>query len=45
MLASPELYQDEEQSVVVIQEYRELKGELLHKYDLWEELADEQEGG
>lgn len=44
-LASPELYQDEGQSVVVIKEYEEVKVELELKYEHWAELVDEQEGG
>lgn len=44
-LALPELYQDEEQSVLAIREYGETQGELLDKYNLWEELVEELEGG
>ena len=44
-LASPELYQDEEQSKLAVEEYNKLKDELSHKYNLWEELVEEQEGG
>ncbi|NMB02859.1 MAG: ABC-F family ATP-binding cassette domain-containing protein [Firmicutes bacterium] len=44
-LASPELYQDETQSVAVVQEYKALNDELRQKYELWEELVDEQERG
>ncbi|HPT84204.1 MAG TPA: ABC-F family ATP-binding cassette domain-containing protein [Limnochordia bacterium] len=42
-LASPELYQDESQSVPVIQEYQELQLRLTEKYEEWECLVEAQE--
>lgn len=44
-LSSPELYQDEVQSVQVIQEYEEVKAELAEKYAMWESLVDELQEG
>ena len=42
-LASPDLYQDgEETAVAVIQEYQEVKDALQEKYAAWERLVDEQ---
>mgnify|MGYP000861816434 CR=1 FL=1 len=43
VLASPELYQDENQSVPVIQEYQELQQRLTEKYEEWECLVEAQE--
>lgn len=42
-LASPELYQDESQSVPVIQEYQEMQARLAEKYAAWECLVEAQE--
>jgi hypothetical protein len=42
-LASPELYQDESQSVPLIQEYQEIQVRLAGKYEEWECLVEEGE--
>jgi ATP-binding cassette subfamily F protein 3 len=43
LLASPELYQDESQSVPLIQEYQEIQVRLAGKYEEWECLVEEGE--
>lgn len=43
LLASPELYQDESQSVPLIEEYQEIQVRLAGKYEEWECLVEEGE--
>ncbi|NLJ80727.1 MAG: ABC-F family ATP-binding cassette domain-containing protein, partial [Firmicutes bacterium] len=44
-LSSPQLYQDETESIAVVQEYQKIQGELGRKYELWENLVDKLEKG
>lgn len=44
-LASPELYESETKSVVIIKKYRDIEVELLDQYELWENIVDRLQEG
>jgi ATP-binding cassette subfamily F protein 3 len=45
LMASPELYEQEEESAAVVRRYHELSSELESKYEEWAELIEEKEEG